>query len=162
MNRLTQQNIDMPVKIAGIGHYFPGEPVTNQQIEEQYGFDSEWVLKHTGVGSRHWADSRKERFVEIAQQAVAMALAKADMRKEEIDILICTSSTVRPVVNSSALGSYSMDIALPLQADAAKQAINAGMASADSTGMIVERMCQAVLIERPETKKRIDSFFDKN
>lgn len=115
MNKIEQKFLDVSVNIAGLGHYFPGEPITNKQLNEKYGFDEEWIVEHTGVKQRHWADDTRESFVDMAKKAVESALENANMQKEEIDILICTSSTARPVVNPSTFDNKYMDIAPPLQ-----------------------------------------------
>jgi 3-oxoacyl-[acyl-carrier-protein] synthase III len=106
----------VPVELAGIGHYFPGEPVTNKDLERLYGFDDKWIIENTGVSARHWPDVEKERHLELAQKAAEMAMADAQIGPEDIDIVICTSSTTRPVVNPSTRYNRYMDIAPPLQA----------------------------------------------
>ena len=63
----------------------------------------------------HWTDNEKEPFVELAKKAARDALKKSNLREDEIDILICTSSTTRPVYNPSTVTNKYMDIAPPLQ-----------------------------------------------
>ncbi|URZ14886.1 ketoacyl-ACP synthase III [Clostridium felsineum] len=108
--------VGVPVELAGIGHYFPGEPVTNEELEKLYGFDNKWIVEHTGVSARHWADTNEERHLELAQKASEMAIKDAGITVEDIDVLICTSSTTRAVSNPSTRFNRYMDIAPPLQA----------------------------------------------
>lgn len=114
--KLLSKITGAPVELAGIGHYFPGEPITNEQLEEIYGFDSQWIVDHTGVRARHWADTDKERHLELAQKAAEMAMEDADIEADDIDVIICTSSTTRPMVNPSTRYNRYMDVAPPLQA----------------------------------------------
>lgn len=115
MRDIFQQNIDLPMRLAGIGHYFPGSPVTSEMIEEEHGISKDWVIERTGIESRHWADNDRESFVDMAQKAAEIAIEEANIEKEDIDILICTSSTVRPIVNPSTNENQLMDIMPPLQ-----------------------------------------------
>src|SRR5690606_36056889 len=40
-----------PVRLAGIGHYFPGEPITNAHFEQldALGIDDAWIRENTGI-----------------------------------------------------------------------------------------------------------------
>ncbi|WP_251389679.1 ketoacyl-ACP synthase III [Mediterraneibacter agrestimuris] len=114
---LQQKFINAPGKLLGIGHYFPGDPVTNNTIEKEYGFDSNWIVEHTGVKSRHWAKEGEETFVDLAKKAGEYALKNSGILVTDIDILVCTSSTTRAFFNPSTLSNKYMDIALPLQAE---------------------------------------------
>lgn len=105
-----------PVVLAGVGHYFPGEPVTNKDIEKEYGFDDEWITEHTGVRARHWSDEN-EYHVDLAKKAAEMAMEDAGIHAEDIDVLIGTSATTRAVFNPSTSYNKYMDMAPPLQAE---------------------------------------------
>ncbi|MER6130077.1 ketoacyl-ACP synthase III [Streptomyces sp. NPDC001795] len=106
-----------PARLSGIGHYFPGEPVTNAYFEQidALGIDDAWIQRHTGIRSRHWPSEDKERAVEMAARAVELALADAGLAPEDVDLLIGTTSTTRPRVNPSSATNKYMDISLPLQ-----------------------------------------------
>ncbi|WP_031509796.1 ketoacyl-ACP synthase III [Streptomyces megasporus] len=106
-----------PARLAGIGHYFPGEPVRNDHFEamEALGIDDAWIREHTGISSRHWPEDDKERAVEMAVKAVDRALEQAGLEPDDIDLVIGTTSTTRPRVNPSSATNNYMDISLPLQ-----------------------------------------------
>lgn len=106
-----------PVRLAGIGHYFPGAPVTNAHFEqiEALGIDDAWIRKNTGIVSRHWPADEKERAVEMAAKAVDQALEAAGLGPDDIDLVIGTTSTTRPRTNPSSATNNYMDISLPLQ-----------------------------------------------
>ena len=113
-NFVKVNSVNAPAKLVGIGHYFPGEPITNHDLEKMFGFDNKWIIEHTGVKSRHWAD--EEHHVDLAKKAAEMAMKDAGITAEEIDIIICTSSTTRATFNPSTSFNKYMDIAPPLQA----------------------------------------------
>lgn len=106
-----------PARLAGIGHYFPDNVVTNSYFEsiESLNIDDAWIRKNTGVRSRHWPDDERERAVEMGVKAVDVALARAGVGPEDIDLVIGTTSTTRPRANPSSADNNYMDISLPLQ-----------------------------------------------
>jgi 3-oxoacyl-[acyl-carrier-protein] synthase III len=108
-----------PARLLGVGHHFPGEPVTNAFFEQlDLGIDDAWIRENTGVVTRHWPSDETERAVEMGAKALAAALADAGVEPGEVDLLIGTTSTTRPRVNPSSAGNRYMDISLPLQAQA--------------------------------------------
>lgn len=120
LNGVTMSPAPLPIThLSGIGHYFPGAPVTNDYFEAlpSLGINDSWIREHTGVVSRHWPDPEIERPVEMAAHAVKDALARAALEAEEIDLVIGTTSTTRPRVNPSSRKNRYMDISLPLQAE---------------------------------------------
>lgn len=117
MKKIEQTNIIAPVKMKGLGHYFPGDPVYNEQLEQEYGFDGEWIVEHTGVKARHWPDETNESFVDMAKKSAEKAMEQAKVDRADIDLLICTSSTTRATFNPSTKHNKYMDVAPPLQAE---------------------------------------------
>ena len=105
-----------PVVLTGVGHYFPGEPVTNAHFAQLPGLDVDdtWIRENTGVRARHWAGP-DERFVEMGARAAHHALEDAGLDVSDVDVVIGTSATARPRVNPSSIGNNYMDISLPLQ-----------------------------------------------
>jgi 3-oxoacyl-[acyl-carrier-protein] synthase III len=106
-----------PSRLIGIGHYFPGEPVTNAYFEQlaHLGIDDAWIREHTGIRSRHWPEMDDERAVEMGARAVEAALKDAGLDPEDIDLVVGTTSTTRPRTNPSSATNRYMDISLPLQ-----------------------------------------------
>lgn len=106
-----------PARLVGIGHYFPGKPVTNEYFERlaHLGVDDEWIRRNTGIRSRHWPATDDERPVEMGVQAAKLALADAGVDASEVDLVIGTTSTTRARANPSSATNRYMDISLPLQ-----------------------------------------------
>jgi 3-oxoacyl-[acyl-carrier-protein] synthase III len=109
-----------PSRLAGIGHYFPGEPVTNAYFEALpgLGVDDAWIREHTGIRSRHWPADEDERAVEMGARAVEAALKDAGLAPSDIDLVVGTTSTTRARANPSSATNRYMDISLPLQKQA--------------------------------------------
>lgn len=109
-----------PARLAGIGHYFPGEPVTNAYFErlEHLGIDDTWIRRKTGIVSRHWPSGDSERAVEMGARAVEKALGDAGLDPLDIDLVVGTTATTRPRTNPSSATNRYMDISLPLQRQA--------------------------------------------
>ncbi|NJP66948.1 3-oxoacyl-ACP synthase III family protein [Streptomyces spiramenti] len=115
-----------PVTLSGVGHYFPGEPLTNAYFEglEDLDVTDEWIRRHTGVQSRHWPEDENERHVEMGREAALRALDDAGLTPDDVDVLIGTTATARPRTNRSSAGNRYMDISLPLQHElGVKQAV---------------------------------------
>jgi len=109
-----------PARMAGIGHHFPGEPITNEYFESltHLGIDDAWIRRNTGVAARHWPADEKERPVEMGVRAARTALDDAGIDAGEVDLLIGTTATARPRTNPSSATNRYMDISLPLQEQA--------------------------------------------
>ncbi|WP_394831606.1 ketoacyl-ACP synthase III [Pendulispora rubella] len=105
------------VALTGIGHYFPGEPVSNEFFERLEGSQvtDAWIRKNTGVETRHWPDPTRERHVEMGAKAARLALEDAGLGVDDVELIIGTTSTSRPRSNPSSLKNGYMDIAPPLQ-----------------------------------------------
>jgi len=74
--------------IAGTGHYFPPEILTNQMLEQMVDTSDEWIVQRTGVRRRHLA--RDLLPVDLAEPAARDALAQAGL--DRCDMIIVASS----------------------------------------------------------------------
>ncbi|WAL63554.1 ketoacyl-ACP synthase III [Amycolatopsis cynarae] len=106
-----------PVVLAGVGHDFPGDPVTNRYFETEHpalGIDDAWIRRHTGVGARHWPPPGRHH-VDMAERAATLAMKDAHVTADDIDVIVATTATARPRVNPTTAGNRYSDLALPLQ-----------------------------------------------
>ena len=89
-------------RIAGIGSYLPGQPVTNADLVQR-GIDTsdEWVTTRTGIKSRHLADANCTSS-DLALEASRRALANAGVDAAEIDLIIVATSTPDFIFPSTA------------------------------------------------------------
>jgi 3-oxoacyl-[acyl-carrier-protein] synthase-3 len=73
--------------VLGLGHYLPAEVVSNEPIAERIGVDNEWIVKRTGIRSRHRA-APEERLADIATRAARAALEDAGTAAAEVDLVL--------------------------------------------------------------------------
>ncbi len=79
-------------EITGLGVALPESVVTNAPIAARFGVDERWIVKRTGIESRHYAAPGEQLF-ELAAAAGSRALADAGLAPTELDlILVATTS----------------------------------------------------------------------
>lgn len=86
----------MNSKISGIGSYFPGTAISNEMLSEEFDIDP-WLLKELGVENRFWASDPKDYTLnetqsEMMAKAIESAIVDSNIQKDEIDLLITTST----------------------------------------------------------------------
>ncbi len=77
-------------KILATGMYLPEKVITNEELSERYGFDVSTYL--SGITLRHIA-AEDECASDMGVKAAQAALEKANMKPEDIDLLIMTTDT---------------------------------------------------------------------
>lgn len=75
-------------KILATGMYLPEKVITNEELSQKYGFDVNQIL--SGITLRHIA-AENESASDLAVKAAEDALKKANMKPEDIDLLIMTT-----------------------------------------------------------------------
>jgi 3-oxoacyl-[acyl-carrier-protein] synthase-3 len=97
--------------VLGLGHHLPAEVVRNGPIAERIGVDDEWIVKRTGIRSRHRA-ARDESLTDLATGAGRNALHDAVVDPSDLDlVLVATLSQDELTPNAApqvahALGAY--------------------------------------------------------
>lgn len=83
-----------PVYIAATGHYVPEERITNEQLVNSPSLDTshEWIMSHVGIEERRSA-RRDQRPSDLGVLAVRDALPKAGWSEDELDLLVCATTT---------------------------------------------------------------------
>lgn len=92
----------MFARIAGVGSYLPGQPVSNLDLIAR-GIDTsdDWIVSRTGIKSRHLADVGVTSS-SLAYEASRSALAAANASADEIDLIIVATSTPDFIFPSTA------------------------------------------------------------
>ena len=89
---------------AAIGHAVlavPSTTITNAPIAERLGVEEGWIETRTGIRERR-ALSGDERVSDLASEAATLALAKAGLTAEELDLLIVATTTQDEVTPNTA------------------------------------------------------------
>jgi len=81
-------------KILGTGMYHPSKCVTNFDLSKTMDTSDEWIQQRTGIKQRYWIEDEKQTTSDLALEACLVALKNANVKKEEIDLLIL--STLSP------------------------------------------------------------------
>ena len=78
--------------VRGVGSYLPKRVVTNQDLEQQVETSHEWIVQRTGIEQRHIADDSETTSV-LGIKAAEAALTDAGLTAEDIDLIVCATST---------------------------------------------------------------------
>ncbi|HEY5655363.1 MAG TPA: beta-ketoacyl-ACP synthase III [Woeseiaceae bacterium] len=79
-------------RIAGTGRYLPERIVTNADLEKMVDTTDEWIRTRTGVERRHVA-AEEDTTSDLAFEAAKIAMQDAGVKPEDIDLLICGTTT---------------------------------------------------------------------
>lgn len=78
--------------IAGVGHYLPSRVMTNDDIAKTVDTSDEWIRSRSGISQRHIA-ADGELTSDLATAAAREALADANMRPDDIDLIVVATTT---------------------------------------------------------------------
>ncbi len=150
------------VGILGIGSYVPEKILTNYDLEKIVDTSDAWITERTGIKQRHIAADH-EATSDLAYQAAVAALEDAQVKAEDLDLIIC--------------GTASPDYAFPSVACLVQDRLGASKAGAFDLGagcsgfvyslavasqMIATGLYEKILIIGAETLSRIMNWQDRN
>jgi 3-oxoacyl-[acyl-carrier-protein] synthase-3 len=80
------------VRVVGTGSYVPDAVVTNDHLFQRFGFDSDWIVKRTGIYERrhvlpHQATS------DLCHEAAQRCLEQAGVKPSDIDLCLVATFT---------------------------------------------------------------------
>lgn len=93
-----ESNRVQAIRMIGFGEYLPGEPVTNEQMEEVFSIRKEWIDLMIGNTSRYFAVDFKRGTVnfnltDICTEAAVRAIEDAGIEKTDIDLIVLSTAT---------------------------------------------------------------------
>jgi 3-oxoacyl-[acyl-carrier-protein] synthase III len=99
---LTTTSGPAQTRILGLGHYRPGNVITNHDLVAR-GVDTndEWIKSRVGIAERRWADE-DETVVDMAEAAASKALASSGVAATEIDLVVVATCTMPTPVPAAA------------------------------------------------------------
>jgi 3-oxoacyl-[acyl-carrier-protein] synthase-3 len=89
------------VKIIGTGLYIPKNVLTNEDLEKMVDTNNEWIITRTGISERHIAEDN-EATSDVAAKAALKALKDANIKPEEIDLIIVATNSPDMVFPATA------------------------------------------------------------
>jgi 3-oxoacyl-[acyl-carrier-protein] synthase-3 len=88
-------------KIISTGSYVPKQVVTNDDLSKKIDTSDEWVVKRTGIKSRHIVTGN-ENPVTMGIKAASIALDKARCNPQDIDLVIVATTSTENVFPATA------------------------------------------------------------
>ncbi len=80
------------VGIIGVGKYLPEKVLTNSDLEKMVDTTDEWITTRTGIKERHLAD-KNQATSDLAAAAAKQALSRANLKSEEVELIIVATIT---------------------------------------------------------------------
>jgi 3-oxoacyl-[acyl-carrier-protein] synthase-3 len=147
--------------VLGCGSYLPEQVVTNAQLAARIDTSDEWIVQRTGIRERHIA-AEGEFTSHLALKAAQAALADAGMVPQDIDLIVCATSTPDNTFPATAVsiqsglgitGGFAFDI----------QAVCSGFVYGLGTvdGMLRTGLAKRALLIGAETFSRILDWTDR-
>ena len=82
----------MGVQVLGTGSYVPDAVVTNDHLHERLGFDSDWIVKRTGILERRHALPHQATS-DLCQEAARRCIDQAGVKPADIDLVLVATFT---------------------------------------------------------------------
>ncbi len=83
-----------------MGHAYPEGILTNADLERIVETSDEWITTRTGIKQRHKA-ADNEYTSQFGTRAAQMALDRAGLKPEDIDIIVCATTTPDQIMPST-------------------------------------------------------------
>jgi len=79
--------------ITAIGGYVPPDKVTNADLEKLVETNDEWIVSRTGIKERRIYKEEGKGTMNMVMPAIWDVLAKSNTKPEEVDFIICATTT---------------------------------------------------------------------
>jgi 3-oxoacyl-[acyl-carrier-protein] synthase-3 len=89
------------VKIIGIGSYVPEKVVTNEELSKFVETSDEWITSRTGIKERRI--SQGENTSDLGTKAALIAMEKAGVTADDIDLIVVATSTPDALTPATAV-----------------------------------------------------------
>ncbi len=88
--------------ITGIHGYVPEDILTNKDLESMVDTNDEWITSRTGIKERHILKGEDQGTSVMAVKALEGLMEKTNTKPEEIDLIICATTTPDMVFPATA------------------------------------------------------------
>ena len=86
--------------IVGMGHAYPSGVLTNADLEKIVETSDDWITSRTGIKQRHKAADH-EYTSQFGVKAAQQALERAGLHAEDIEIIVCATTTPDQIMPST-------------------------------------------------------------
>ena len=148
--------------ITGTGSAAPEKVLTNFDLEKMVDTSDEWITTRTGIKRRHIVENGLASS-DLATEAAKIALAKADLKPEDIDlILLATVTPDQPLPSTACLVQDKLGAinAAVMDVVAACSGFIYGLTLARA--MIQTEQAQTALVIGVETLSKLVNWQDRN
>jgi 3-oxoacyl-[acyl-carrier-protein] synthase-3 len=80
------------VRVVGTGSYVPDAVVSNDHLHQRFGFDSDWIVKRTGILERRHALSHQATS-DLCHEASLRCIDNAGVKPSDIDLVVLATFT---------------------------------------------------------------------
>ena len=82
----------MGVRVLGTGSYVPDSVVSNEHLHQRFGFDSDWIVKRTGILQRRHAHQHQATS-DLCHEAATRCIRAARVDPRDIDLVVLATFT---------------------------------------------------------------------
>jgi 3-oxoacyl-[acyl-carrier-protein] synthase-3 len=101
--------------ITGVGGYVPDYVLTNEELSNMMDTSDEWITTRVGIKERRILKDKELGTSFMASKAVEDLLAKSGANPEEIDLVICATTTPDYIFPScAAMVTQNVELKTPL------------------------------------------------
>ncbi|MGB9715154.1 MAG: beta-ketoacyl-ACP synthase III [Thermodesulfovibrionales bacterium] len=148
-------------RIISTGSYLPEKVLTNYDLEKMVDTTNEWIIERTGIKERRIADENQAAS-DLAYEASKLALKRASMRGEDIELIIAATVTGdMPFPSTACILQHKLGAknAAAFDINAACSGFLYGLYIAD--GFIKSGMHRKVLVVGSEVLSKITDWKDR-
>jgi 3-oxoacyl-[acyl-carrier-protein] synthase-3 len=80
------------VRVIGTGSYVPDAVIANDHLEQRFGFDSDWIVKRTGILERRHA-LQHQATSDLCHEASRRCIEAAGIKPADIDLVVLATFT---------------------------------------------------------------------
>ncbi len=80
------------VRVVSTGSYVPDAVVTNEHLFQRFGFDSDWIVKRTGIFERRHAQPHQATS-DLAFEAATRCIERSGIKPRDIDLCLVATFT---------------------------------------------------------------------
>lgn len=160
--RARHDFVGRPCSIVAVGSYVPDKVLTNADLEKMVDTSDEWIVTRTGIRERRVA-AANQTTSDLAAEAARRAMAKADIKPEQIDLIIVATITPdMPFPNTACLVQQKIGATRAAAFDI--EAACSGFIYALEVGQqfIMSRTYETVLVIGAEKLTTITDWQDRN
>ncbi|MGZ6690756.1 MAG: beta-ketoacyl-ACP synthase 3 [Solirubrobacteraceae bacterium] len=148
--------------MVSVGVSLPQTVVGNAEIAPRIGVSDEWIVRRTGIHSRHIA-APQERLATHAIDAGALALARAGVAPEDVELVLVATTTPDEVMpNSAPLVAHGLGARRAGAFDVGAACTGFLSALAVGVGQIESGRCACALVIGADFMSRITDSGDRS